>query len=416
MTHQDPASPSSSPPTPPALADQATLCPSDCAALEALCDSGLDCSKVPSEHAARARRIMALLDRVGDGVPQADRDLLIDVTCAMIGRARRSSEAELSPRDEDAFEALVAAGMDPQRVPAALRPRALRHAELLSHLDAPVIAADRDALIARTLGYVERSADDRAARMTIAPEPAPRGFRIRWPELISVAAMLTLTGAVLTPMVNAARGYQQRTACQANMSAAGLGFGTYAGDFRDALPMASSSPAGHPWWNVGDPERSNSANLYTMVRTRHASTDALACAGNPFAVRTNPEPAAADWRSLDQVSYSYQNMFATERPRWTQPTTVVVLADRSPVIPLAIRGLSINPLDNSLNHSGRGQTVLFNDGSSRFMRTPVLESGDNIWLPRQLERIIAALRNPTQADPLRGTETPDAADDVFLGP
>ena len=421
MTHHDPDSPPSSSPAPSApgpAAAPVSLCPADCAALEALCGCALDCASVPAEHARRAQRLMALLNRVGDSVPEADRDLLIDVTCALVDRARRDSGAELSPRDEDALEALVAAGMDPARVPAALRPRARRHADLLAVLDVrePIAPDCRDALVSRTLAYVSASAQAADARMTITPEPETRGFRPRWAELISVAAILLLSGAVLTPILSAARGYQQRASCQANMSAAGLGFGLYANDFQDALPLASSSPAGHPWWNVGDPTRSNSANLYTMVRTSYSTPDALACAGNPTALRTKPEPAAADWRSLDQVSYSYQNLFARERPRWTQPTTLVILADRSPVIPLAIRGLSINPLDNSLNHAGRGQTVLFNDGSSRFLRTPVLGTGDNIWLPRQIEQLISVLRHPAQAEPLRGTEAPAAADDVFLGP
>ena len=40
------------------------------------------------------------------------------------------------------------------------------------------------------------------------------------------------------------------------------------------------------------------------------------------------------------------------------------IADHSPIIPLAMRGQTINPLQNSLQHGGRGQTPLRSDGSS----------------------------------------------------
>ena len=38
-------------------------------------------------------------------------------------------------------------------------------------------------------------------------------------------------------LLAAVRGYSQQAACSTNMAAAGLGFGQYALDFKDALPM-----------------------------------------------------------------------------------------------------------------------------------------------------------------------------------
>jgi hypothetical protein len=133
---------------------------------------------------------------------------------------------------------------------------------------------------------------------------------------------------------------------------------------------------------------------------------------------------AEDWQASEQISYSYQNLFAHDRPRWVQPERTVVLADRSPVVPRALRGEWVNPLGNSDNHQGHGQNVLWSDGSVAYLRTPVLASGDNIWLPRQLEQALAEVaRLQAQGQRpdhtpfhLEGRLTPAGATDVFLSP
>ena len=56
------------------------------------------------------------------------------------------------------------------------------------------------------------------------------------------------------------------------------------------------------------------------------------------------------------------------------------------------------------------------DGSVAWLETPVLARGDNIWLPRALERRIDELRRNQGLLPLNGVETPDDLDDVMLGP
>jgi hypothetical protein len=123
-----------------------------------------------------------------------------------------------------------------------------------------------------------------------------------------------------------------------------------------------------------------------------------------------------DWGRIEEVSYSYQNLFAAERPSWSASQRTIVLIDRSPVILKAYMGRPIDPIENSPNHGGRGQAALFNDGSLEWLRSPVLENGDNIWLPRQVELAIRRLTHPRSADPLQGTESPDGTDDVFVGP
>jgi hypothetical protein len=188
----------------------------------------------------------------------------------------------------------------------------------------------------------------------------------------------------------------------------------YAGSNRDALPISYASLGGGKWWDVGKPH-SNSANLFTLARAGYSELSSLACPGNPRAV-TGPVPKGArDWRSLDEISYSYQIMFGRERPVWNGGVRTVVLADRSPVVPRSVRGEAFDPLANAKNHGGRGQHLLYNDGSAEWARTPVLKNGDNIWLNRALE-VRIDFTSSRSIRPLTGTEIPDGADDACLGP
>eukprot|EP01025_Chloroclados_australasicus_P052924 TRINITY_DN61896_c0_g1_i1.p4 TRINITY_DN61896_c0_g1~~TRINITY_DN61896_c0_g1_i1.p4 ORF type:complete len:101 (+),score=21.64 TRINITY_DN61896_c0_g1_i1:58-360(+) len=83
----------------------------------------------------------------------------------------------------------------------------------------------------------------------------------------------------------------------------------YAGNY-GALPQASASLAGNPWWEVGEnPAHSNSANLFTLARDRFVELAQLASPTNPQAPTSVTGEDATDWGSLDEVSYSYLNMF-----------------------------------------------------------------------------------------------------------
>ena len=67
-----------------------------------------------------------------------------------------------------------------------------------------------------------------------------------------------------------------------------------------------------------------------------------------------------------------------------------------------------DPLGSSVGdahtHGGKGQNVLFNDGSIRFIKTPVLdENNDNIWTANNIEDY-------------QGTEAQQSATDAFLTP
>lgn len=386
--------------------------------MEALLDSGFDCSRVPDHLRERAQRCAAVLGLLGSGpMPLCDRSL-VDATLVRVAWARRAEDAhDLAPRDEDAIEALVIAGFDPAKCPAGVRARAISHATVLSSLDMPISAADREVLVGRTLAGVQARIDSGEQRLVMTPADGRTRIGFRWGDLISVAALLLISSAVVAPMVGAVRGMSQQAGCLSGLQNAFKGFASYANDYKESLPLASDSRAGSQWWNIGRPEQSNSANLFTLTRVKYALAGDLACPGNAGACRGEPAPDAVDWKCSEAISYSYRNMFTPDRVNMSRANApFVVVADRSPVIVRAMRNEWINPLANSDNHRGRGQNVMLSDGTIRWMPTPVLADGDNIWLPRTLEEIVSKLQNPTQAEPLHGNEVPTGKSDVFLSP
>jgi len=424
------------PEQPDQFSDEGSLHPQDADALDSLVHAAFRIERVEPDKRPVAQVLAGLLSLLDRG-PSHGRDDggLIDLTMARIARARHlasqsAPDVSLSPSDDDALESLVSAGYDPQRVTPAIRARAAKAASLLGLLAAPIppeqstIQEGSQAtplLVDRTLARVQRAIEEHEESMALTSSDRRDGggrWAFRLQDLISVAALLLVAASLIGPMLIGLRESNRRLACGANMQAAGVAFGQYGNDSKGMLPIATSSKAGNPWWFVGQgAERSNSANLYVLNRANFTTVEKLACCGNPNAPKQAPTDAV-DWGSLNEVSYSYQCQFAAHRSSWKGGTRVVILSDASPVVRRAVRGEIIYPFENSPNHGGTGQNVLFNDGSGEWLKTPVVETGrsDNIWLPRRIECEIAKLTRPNHAEALKGNESPDAEDDSFVGP
>ncbi|MBM4107682.1 MAG: hypothetical protein FJ255_02540 [Phycisphaerae bacterium] len=402
---------------------RAGLSPADRAALDEILSGGW--APASNERGARMADLLGLLG----GTPWADagdRGTLIDVTMARVLRAgvvdgERAIEAALVPDDQEALDAWVLGGYDLSRAPGSLRGRLEAHQALMQALTAVPPSNERAVLVDRTVARVDAWRRNEGRRLPIEPVPAYR--RIRWRELATVAAMVMVGTSVVWPMVSAVRHAAQRTACLGHFNTVASAMGAYAGDWRGSMPVAVTEMAGLPWWAVqpGKPV-ANSANLFTLPRTGYAKLQDLACGGNSTACRKKETPPNAwDWGSLDEVSYSYQIMFTSDRPGWEgeggKAGRMAVLTDRSPVVLRAVRGEWVYPLENSPNHAGRGQNILFTDGSAGWYDRPVVGQ-DNIWLPAFIE---AAIRRALESDewvreqPLRGIELPQGHD-VFVGP
>lgn len=328
---------------------------------------------------------------------------------AGVGTPNTSNERtpELAPLDAEALDAWLLAGGRADRVPGALRDRALRLeglANLVSEGPTPAFRAD---LVDRLMTQVALT--PRAMTPVELPEVAGR---IRIADLLSIAAVLVVGVSVIWPMLSSMRDAHYKTVSASRLAAAGAGMAAYTTNY-GGLPQATASMAGNPWWEVGqNPEHSNSANLYLLARDGYVELAQLASPTNPQAPTQPKDAPANDWGSFEQVSYSYRNMFGSDNRNFDIRPAAALLADRSPIVPRSRRGEPARADANSGNFAGRGQHVLFGDGSVRWLKSPILENGDNIWLPGRIERDLARDGRAT----LTGRETADGPYDTFLVP
>ncbi len=403
------------------------LSPADAAGLDALVLAGFDVTRVPAEHAAAAQRVAKVLGLLTPAVAadlELDKPTLINVTLARVLREpseQSTADVRLSEADAAALDAWVDAEYQSKDVASNLRERAARH-EALATLASDVRVPTSDELTERTLARIRAI----GAEELRIERSAGRWRLPRWPEILSVAASLLLGVSVLWPMIGAVRNQSMKSACSGNLASVAGAFGSYASDFKDHMPAANASLGPGAWWDVGARDgRSNSANLFTLARAGYAKLGQLACPGNADACRERGcSPQDKDWRSLDEISYSYQLMYGRHRPAWHDGARRVVLADRSPVVLRAVRGQWYPgvELESSPNHRASGQHALYTDGSAGWLREPIVGVGadaDNIWIPKPRRIEISATVTPTAEGvqvQLTGRELPSDENDVFLGP
>jgi hypothetical protein len=392
--------------------DDARLTDADGAALDALIDAGFN---TPADDARTdaVRRLLAALEPHPDFVTPDPS--LVDVTVARVLRARRDGvdtpdRAGLVADDSAALDALVACEWDDDALPPRHARRGRRIARLVTALaPASVEATGADDLVDRTLLRIRAAAARPMLDRPLLPMPAG-GFRLA--DLVAVAAMLLIGLSILWPTVGAMRLDAMRTECQTSLANAGVGFALYGNDNRGRLPAVDGSipatlPGAGAWWEVGSPTKSHSANLFVLIKQGYVHQHDLACGGNRHAPVNLDIDAHDDWRSTEEISYSYQ-LFSDQARRMPSSPMAVLLTDRSPLVLRAMQHEAAPPEARSPNHGGSGQNVLFADRSVRWLVRPVTPSGDNFWLPA----------NVTGDAPVRldGTETPAGPDDAFVGP
>jgi hypothetical protein len=398
----------------------------DAAAVDAIFENGLAPGSIPShEREVRLVQLLSTLDQgIGSaGAPDAgDREALIDVTLARLEREAARvlpREAALTPMDEEAVEAWMLAEQDGTRVPASLRARAAKVQALGGLVRDMPHPSGRDLLVERTMRRLSTASREPETTHAIA---SGGSGGLRWANLVSAAAVLCIATAVIWPVLAGVRGTTGRLACRGNMMDAGTGLARYASDHEDAIPARASFDGGGVWWDVGVPGRSNSQNLFSLVREGYSEIGRLACGGNKHAAYERAQTTGEDWKGLNQVSYSYRVASRPTLVSMRSASGSVLLADRSPVVLRAVRGEWIYPLENSPNHGGEGQNVLRGDGSSAWIGRPVVSRpgapDDNIWLPESIEQAIRQARAAMsgRASPIKGSELPASREDNLLGP
>jgi hypothetical protein len=308
------------------------------------------------------------------------------------------TEAVLSQADQRAVDLLIEHGFDVAAASAAdpaLRSRIEAASRLFACTERYPLEPVDPSLVDATLARIDRTEEERAERMRVTPERNSTGGRGRWADFIAIACVALLAVSIGVPLLSQLQHRKEIEGCAANMRSIGSALATYSGDF-DGRPLAAGiAPdlSALTSWAGYD----NSRHL-DVLHERGYCDRACLCCGN------------------DKDRQGYASQVPNERMNraWRQPSHLPLLADRNPLIVRTILGHPIGTaVENSLDHGGDGQNVLFADLTISFEGSPILRVRigadgegveENIWVP--------ASRNGTQD----GLHAPSewSAIDVFL--
>ena len=291
-----------------------------------------------------------------------------------------------------------------------LRAKSDRLGEVLRPLDHWTVAASPANLADKILTSVERQS---STMSVMAATPAEAGYRPRssftLSQFIAVAASIALLAMVGVPALSALRAKSQRAQCAGNLGSVFRGVSLYQQAFDGSLPFAGqvAGAAWLPGLSRDRPFASNSRHVYLVARLSYAKPGDFIC---PSCKTATPMPADElanyhDFAACRNVSFASLNLSGanpTLRPRSQMP----YMSDANPLFANARFDAGIDPSRaNSSAHGRRaGQSVMFLDGSVRWMTSPMVGSKkDNVWLAGRIREY-------------NGTETPTDADDAFLIP
>ncbi len=239
-------------------------------------------------------------------------------------------------------------------------------------------------------------------------------------ELLVVVAIIALLLGILLPALGRAREITNRTVCGTNLAGLYKSMYTYSVSNGNWFPMASDISAGgsvivgfeHRARDSEDPvladlAKNGTASLWILVRDGSAGAKSFICPS------TNDEPDPLtdngqatgdsaplnqifDFYTADNLSYSAMHMFHEARNvNWTTNVLPgwVIMSDDSNAPPdgfdanvhtLEAAGNpnneDIENLENSRNHDGDGQNLMFGDGHVDFVTDPFQgPSNDNVF-------------------------------------
>lgn len=317
--------------------------------------------------------------------------------------------ARLSASDQQALDALMAAGLDGAAVEPAHADRAAQITQLLALLEHLPEERTGDLLTERTLAAIDRARQKERFAEQIDTLSRGRGMSIGFslPDVAAVAAIFIVGMSLLWPMLESVRATSRQIACQANLGMAGRGLVSYAVDHNGSMPATFYRP-GDPWDRLGKFDdrgyaQSNSAHLLVAHSTGYMPLKAVTCPDNPNAPRILAE-GARDFPSCESISYSYQNQYTTHRPRITGTVTFAILGDKNPFFDSAKYRWRLDSNTNSFNHTRRGQNALLSDGHVAWMTSPM-------WYDDNIFHIAGR-----KYDYYTGYEGPADVDDAFLVP
>ncbi|MHC4115157.1 MAG: hypothetical protein ACYSSL_07560 [Planctomycetota bacterium] len=256
-----------------------------------------------------------------------------------------------------------------------------------------------------------------AAEQTKGVTAKSRFWRSFGEVLATAAVIVFVSGIVFAPLRYARQSYW-RQLCASQLAQIARGVERYKSDHDGQMPSVATSK-GEPWWKVGcmgKENHSNTRHLWLLAKGGYVDTTNFVCPGKREGTAIQFDSAEAekynDFPARRYVTYSLR--IRCNKSRKNNPYgRKALLADLNPLFENFPRDYSEQPrlkLDvkllnlNSVNHSRKGQNVLFCDGSVVFTTTRHTDiSKDDIFT---LQDIML----------YQGTEVPSCEADAFLAP
>ena len=265
------------------------------------------------------------------------------------------------------------------------------------------------------------SLEESTSRPQVSISPRKSNFLRPFFEILATAASIALLAGILFPSFGLARSKYRQVACQNNMRLLGAGFANFINDYNGNFPEARVK-AGSPWWKIGDQgqePQSNTRYPFMLIKLGYVEGKVFLCQGKKNAQPVSDDPSLAgiyDFPSRDHVSYSF-TLFCDKSQDPFKGSRNIIASDLNPVFEKIPCQKSVyhqmNEFDKvllneqlkqmmSANHCGRGQNILYNDGSVEFVTKRVID-GDDIFTVHGV-------------DAYTGREIPECDDDTFLAP
>ena len=241
-------------------------------------------------------------------------------------------------------------------------------------------------------------------------------------QAAAIAAGVFIIASVFVPVTREMRAQATKIACQANLAKIAQGITQYTNEHGGFLP-AVATKAGSPWWKVGStqPEnQSNTRHLWLLVKQGYLQPNVFVCQGSSRGkiLKLDRLQIAnlADFPDRRYVTYSFKLICdpnKAARPNSRTP----IMADANPIFEKCLKNkdclskTEFEPVTlserllriNSSSHRGKGQNILFSDGTVKFTSQRLFDQNDDIFTVKNL-------------DIYRGTETPSSETDIFLVP
>jgi prepilin-type processing-associated H-X9-DG protein len=233
---------------------------------------------------------------------------------------------------------------------------------------------------------------------------------------LATAAVFVLVGSGLITGFNVATNYARQmswqTKCSSQMAGLFTGLSNYRNDNNGQMPTLASAP-GSPWWKVGDQGSENVSNtrrMWVLVKNGYLKQNDFVCPSYKPCSFSYDAKEYNDFPNRNLVAYSFR--IGCPKAGLEKMGRQVIIADVSPIfanVSASEKELIVNISDallkrNSPNHGGRGQNVLFCDGSVVFVKGRTVDvSLDDIYTIQNMQTY-------------KGVEVPASEADAFLAP